>query len=132
MRMAADWDKLAKESPSDVFIADVNCGDEIDVSSFQIIDDDALLHVWYDTVHYYNDNAVLMFMFIELQYAIDTFPHMTQYFYFHLQQNSMNQSYALITMWKDILPSNTGSMGMNTITTLEDHLTTSPPLFQMN
>ena len=33
MRMAADWDKLAKESPSDVFIADVNCGDEIDVSS---------------------------------------------------------------------------------------------------
>jgi len=45
MRMAADWDKLAKESPSDVFIADVNCGDEIDVSSFQIIDDDALLHV---------------------------------------------------------------------------------------
>jgi len=43
MRMASDWDKLEKESPSDVFIADVNCGDETDVSSLQI--NDALLHV---------------------------------------------------------------------------------------
>jgi hypothetical protein len=30
--MKPDWDKLAEEAPSDVFVADVNCGDETEVS----------------------------------------------------------------------------------------------------
>ena len=33
MRMAADWNRLAEEAPSDVFIKDVNCGEQSDVSS---------------------------------------------------------------------------------------------------
>jgi Thioredoxin domain-containing protein len=32
MRMKPDWDRLAQEAPSDVFIADVHCEDQQDVS----------------------------------------------------------------------------------------------------
>jgi protein disulfide-isomerase A1 len=31
MRMAADWNRLAEEAPSDVFIKDVNCGEQSDL-----------------------------------------------------------------------------------------------------
>ena len=35
MRMKPDWDRLAEEASSDVFIADVHCEDQYDVSALQ-------------------------------------------------------------------------------------------------